>query len=105
MFIVCLCFLEDNIHKTDSFEEESYLCTKRVISALRQQFENRNNQWGLSMHRLMYKHMLEYFAATEKKSILNEYLIVWGMIILSSLRKFLEEKIKMQNNLRNNSKS
>ena len=88
MFIVCLCFLEDNIHKTDSFEEESYLCTKRVISALRQQFENRNNQWGLSMHRLMYKHMLEYFAATEKKeyferifnSVGNDYTIKFEKI-------------------------
>lgn len=47
MFIVCLYFLEDNTHKTSGFEEESYLCTKRAISALLWQFENGNNQMGI----------------------------------------------------------
>lgn len=36
--------------------------------------------------------MLEYFVTTQEKNILDEYLIAWGMIILSSLRKFLEDK-------------
>lgn len=34
MFIVDLHFSKDNIDKTSSFEEESYLCTKRFIPAL-----------------------------------------------------------------------
>lgn len=58
-------------------------------------WKTETTNWGLKIHKLRYKHMLKYFVTTKKKKKRNKldaYLIACGMIIQSSLRKFLEDK-------------
>lgn len=75
MFIVHLNFLEDNIYKTSGFKEETYLYAKRSLSALPTLVRKQQQPEEKPTHQLRYKHVLAYFVATQKRILLDKYLI------------------------------